>query len=107
MSTQKQKEIVVADEEIKKATLNHCMNTFRHEDPHEDVEDLLTMVNSVHEDRMQQTDDEEEPMDISKDDFDELVRKLEKEKKGVMTFLLKQVIVSSKWFLGYAKDCWR
>ena len=44
------KEIVVDNDEIKKATLTHCMNTFRHEDPHEDVEDLVNLVNSVHED---------------------------------------------------------
>ena len=65
------------------------MNTFRHEDPHEDVEDLVNLVNSVHEDRMLKMLDKEEPMEISKDDFDELIKKLEKKNKRSYDFLVK------------------
>ena len=70
------KELVVENKKIKKATLNHCMNTFRHTYPHEDVAMLVNMVNAVH-DKIMIKRDEDDPMTITKDDFDEMVKKLE------------------------------
>ena len=65
------------------------MNTFRHDYPHEDVEALVNMVNAVHDKRMIKKDKEEEHIDISKEDFDELVKKLEKKNKRSYDFLVK------------------
>ena len=69
---------VVSTEEIKKVTLRHVMNTFKRVAPHEDVE-LVTMVNDAHDKRRIEADEEE--LDITEDDFDELLGKLEKRTK--------------------------
>ena len=80
-------ELVVSNSEIKRVTLNHCMNTFKHNHPHEDVELLVNLVNSVHDKRMTESDDE--PMEFTKDDFDNLVKKLESKNKRSYDFLIK------------------
>ena len=64
------------------------MNTFKHDYHHEDVEMLVNMVNAVHEKRMI-TRDDEDPMTITMDDFDEMVKKLEKKNKRSYDFLVK------------------
>jgi exonuclease III len=81
------KDLVVENAEIKRVTLNHCMNTFKHDHPHEDVELLVSMVNEVHDKRMTEKDDED--MVITKDEFDDLIKKLEKKNKRSYDFLLK------------------
>ena len=63
------------------------MNTFKRVAPHEDVELIVTMVNEAHDERMIEGDEEE--MEITEDDFDELVSKLEKKNKRSYDFLLK------------------
>ena len=80
-------ELVVASTEIKRVTLNHCMNTFKHSHPHEDVEALVNVVNSVHETRM--VEGEEEPFVVTEDDFEELLKRLEKKNKRSYDFLTK------------------
>ena len=83
------KEIVVDNESIKKATLSHCMNTFRHDQPHEDVKMLVDMVNSVHDKRMLEKDVDEQPLEITRDDFDDLVKKLKTKNKRSYDFLVR------------------
>ena len=83
-------ELVVSNSEVRRVTLQHCMNTFKNEHPHEDVELLVSMVNSVHEERMKIKESEaEEPLAVTKEEFDELVKKLEKKNKRSYDFLLK------------------
>ena len=77
-------ELVVASTEIKRVTLNHCMNTFKHSLPHENVEALVNIVNSVHETRM--VEGEEEPFVVTEDDFEELLKRLEKKNKRSYDF---------------------
>ena len=79
------RDLVVSTEEIKKVTLRHIMNTFICVAPHEDVELLVTMVND--DKRMLEADKEE--LDITEDDFDEPLGKLEKKNKRSYDFLLK------------------
>ena len=80
----------MANERIRNATLNHCMNTFKDDHPHGDVELLVKMVNAVHDKRMVKADDEDvATTEVTKDDFDELVKKLEKKNKRSYDFLVK------------------
>ena len=55
------------------------MNTFKHNHPHKDVEALVRVVNSVHDKRM--VKDEEEAFEVTEDDFEELLKRLEKKNK--------------------------
>ena len=68
-------ELVVSNEEIKKVTLKHCMNSLKNNDPDDDVKIIVDLVNEVHEIRMKDTD---EDMEVSKEDFNEIVKKIEK-----------------------------
>ena len=63
------------------------MNTFKHSLPHENVEALVKIVNSVHEKRM--VEGEEEPFVVTEDDFEELIKRLEKKNKRSYDFLTK------------------
>ena len=54
----------------------------------EDVEMLVNLVNTVHDTRMQKEDDGK-PMNIEKEDFDELIKKQEKKNKRSYDFLVK------------------
>ena len=75
-------ELVASNAEVRRVTLKHCMDTFKKENPHEDVEVLVNMVNKVHDERMTIMDnDEEEHTKITKEEFDGLVKKLEKKNK--------------------------
>ena len=66
------------------------MDIFKKENPHEDVEMLVSMVNQVHEERMTIKDsDDEDHMEITKEEFDELVQKLEKKNKRSYDYLIK------------------
>ena len=83
-------ELVVSNAEVRRVTLKHCMDTFKKENPHEDVEMLVSMVNQVHEERMTIKDsDDEEHMEITKEEFDELVKKLEKKNRRSYDCLIK------------------
>ena len=82
------KNLVVATQEIEKVTLNHVMNTFKRGAPHKDVELIIKMVNKAHNNRMVK-EDEEEDIEITMEDFDELIKKLEKKNKRSYDFLLK------------------
>jgi hypothetical protein len=81
------KNLIVSTEEIKRVTLNHVMNTFKRVAPHEDVKLIVIMVSEAHDKRM--IEGVEEEMEITEDDFGELVGKLEKKKKKSSDFLLK------------------
>jgi hypothetical protein len=83
-------ELVVSNAEVRRVTLKHCMDTFKKDNPHEDVQLLVDMVNKVHEERMIIMDsDEEEHMEITKEEFDELVKKLDKKNKRSYDYLTR------------------
>ena len=83
----KTNELVVASTEIKRVTLNNCMHTFKHNHSHDDVEALVSLVNSVHDKIM--VKGEEDPFEITEDDFEDIVKKLEKKNKIIYDFLIK------------------
>ena len=58
------------------------MNTFKKDYPHEDVDMLVSMVDTIHVERMMMEErGKEEPMEITKEEFNDMVKKLEKKKK--------------------------
>ena len=81
------KELVVSNEDIKRVTLNQCMKTLQNKTPDKDVKDVVELINKVHEKRMEEEDDEE--MEIYKEDFDDLIKRLGKKNKRSYDFLLK------------------
>ena len=80
-------DMVVSNKEIKEVTLEHCLNTFKNNKPEEDVKPLVDLMNKLHEKRM--AEDDEEPMEITKDEFNETVAKFEKKGKHSYDFLTK------------------
>ena len=80
-------ELVVSNEEIKKVTLKHCLDSLKNNDPEEDVKPLVDLVNKVHDRRMEVIDDDD--FEVTKDDFDEIVNKIEKKHKRSYDFLTK------------------
>ena len=81
------KELVVSNDNIKKISLKHCMNTLKNRKPDKDVEELVELVNKVHEKRMIEKDDEE--MEIKEKDFDELMKRLTRKNKRSYDFLIR------------------
>ena len=58
------------------------MNTFKKDYPHEDVDMLVSLVDTIHVERMMMEErGKEEPMEITKEEFNDMVKKLEKKKK--------------------------
>ena len=78
---------MICNEEIKRVTLNQVMNSFKNKYLDEDVELLVNIVNDIHERRMME--DDGEPMEVKKEEFDEPIKKLEKKNKRSYDFLLK------------------
>ena len=58
-------ELVVSMEGIKEVTLKHCIDTLKDNDPDKDVEQLVTVINEVHESRMEE--DDCNSMEVTKD----------------------------------------
>ena len=81
------KELVVSNADIKRVTLKHCMNTLKNKNPDKDVEDLVKLINKVHEKRMVEEDDEQ--LEVSNEDFDDLMKKLQRKNKRSYDFLIK------------------
>ena len=81
-------EHAVSNDEIKEVTLTHCINTFKKNDPEEDVETIVELRDKLHLKRMKK-DYKYEPMIITKDEFDETVNKFEKKNKHSHDFLTK------------------
>ena len=47
-------ELVVGNDEIKKVTLKHCVNSLKNDTPEEEVNDIVKLVNNIHEKRMEE-----------------------------------------------------
>ena len=63
------------------------MNTLENKKPDKDVEGLVELINKVHEKRMIEEDDEQ--IDVTKEDFDELLKRLRRKNKRSYDFLMK------------------
>ena len=82
-------ELVVAHEKIKEVTLEHVVNTFKNNEPEEDVKPLVDLLNKLHVKRMEEVDDDEEPMEVTKEEFEDLINKLKKKNKRSYDFLVR------------------
>ena len=80
-------ELVVSNEDIKKVTLKHCLKTLENNVPEEDVKLIVELVNDVHEKRMKEEDDDD--IEISNEDFEDIVKQIEKKHKKSYDFLTK------------------
>ena len=78
----------VSNDEIKKVTLEHCINTFKNNEPEEDVKTLVDLMDKLHTKRMEEEDDED-PMVITKEEFDETLDKFVKKNKRSYDFFTK------------------
>ena len=80
-------ELVVSNEDIKKVTLKHCVKSLENNVPDEKVKHIVNLVNKVHDKRMIEEDSEE--VEVTLDDFEEVVAKIEMKKKKSFDFLTK------------------
>ena len=81
------KELVVSNSEIKKVTLNYCVNVLKNNKPAEEVKQLIELKEAVHELRMKDKDNDEE-YEISDKDFLETVGKFEAKKSKSYEFIV-------------------
>ena len=70
----KKGELVFSNEEIKKVNLEHCLETFKNKDPHEEAKLAVTIKEWVHEERMKE--DNGDDFEITKEKFDDAVQEL-------------------------------
>ena len=63
------------------------MKTLQNKKPDKDVKDLVELINKAHEKRMEEEDDEE--MEVTKEDFEELLSRLGKKDKRSYDILIK------------------
>ena len=65
-------ELIVNSDEIKKVTLQYCIETLENNEPHEDAKPLILLKKKLHDLRMKEDDGE---IDVKKEDFDEVICK--------------------------------
>ena len=82
-------ELVIGNEEIKKVTLKHCLKSLENNVPEEEVQQIVKLVNTVHDTRMEESDDTNEDDDISMEEFEEVVSKIEQKKKKSYNYSYK------------------
>ena len=76
----KTKKLVVANSEIKKVTLDYCLDVLKNNEPAAEVKELVKLKEMVHEMRMNDKERDED-YEISGSDFFETVEKFEAKKK--------------------------
>ena len=74
----KNNELVVVPEEIKKVTLEYCVNNLKKREHKEEEKGARELKLKLHEMRMEDKDDE--GLDIEKDDFEEVLKKFRKKR---------------------------
>ena len=90
----KKGDLIVSNEEIKKVSLEHCLDTFKNKEPHEDAKRLVELKEAVHESRMRA--EYEDDFEIDKDDFNEVLDRFKKKNKKSYDLITK----SSESFLN-------
>ena len=83
----KTKELVVSNSEIKKVTLNYCVNVLKNYTPAEEVKRLIELKEDVNELRIKDKDNDEE-YEISDKDFLETIAKFEAKKSESYEFIV-------------------
>ena len=81
------KEIVVASEEIKRLTLEHCVKVLQNNPVEPEAELYVELESKLHDIMME--DDKDDDVNIDKDDFDEIMRKVQKKNKPAYHILTK------------------
>ena len=65
------------------------MNLFKNNEPDNDVKPLVNLLNELIVKRMDEKDEDEEPMEVTKEEFDDTVTKFKKKNKRSDDFLIK------------------
>ena len=81
------KELVVGTDEIKEVTLKHCVKSLKNGIPEEEVKQIVDLVNNVHDERMKEVETEDD--DVTIEDFEEVLSKIEKKNKRSYDFLIR------------------
>ena len=79
-------ELVVSTSEIKKITLEHCLNVLKNNEPAEDVEEIVKTKNKAVEEIMKSNDGE---FVVSEESFEEVMSDLERKNKRSYDFIVK------------------
>ena len=79
-------EIVVNTKEIKRITLNHCLQVLKNNEPHESVRDIVSTKNEAVDEIMKS---EEGDFEVTKDSFEEVMSKLESKNKRSYDLIVK------------------
>ena len=75
----KKGELVVSNEEIIKVSLEHCLDTFKNQEPHVDAKMLIEIKEDVHEARMKA--ECKDYFQLKKEDLDLILERFKKKKK--------------------------
>ena len=81
------KEVVVATEEIKRLSLEHCVKVLQNNPTKPEAEQWVKIEYELHETMME--DDTDQDTNIDKNDFEEVLRKFKKKNKPAYKFLIK------------------
>ena len=80
-------EMIVTKEDIKKATLQYCVENLRPNEPDEEVKDMVE--NRKKEQLMKMNDKDGETFEVKPDDFQEVLEKFEKKDTTTYDYLIK------------------
>ena len=81
-------ENVVSNEKIKEVTLEYCVNIFKNNEPEKDVKLLVDVLDKIHDVRMKEEDNDDK-MEITKDEFEDTIHKFKSKNKRSYDFLTK------------------
>ena len=81
------KELLVANSDIKRATLEYCANNLRNKEPDPEAKEIVELKRALMEERMKNNSDE--ALDISKEDYDTVLTKFKTKQTKSYDFLIK------------------
>ena len=96
-------EKVVSIEEIKRVNLKHCIKVLKHNTPSKEAESLMDIESKLHKTIME--DDIDSDTTITKDDFDEILKKFTEKTKGFMISQPKLEKISKIRYISSVKEC--
>ena len=82
-------DLVVSNDKIKQDTIEHVVNSFKNNEPEEDLRPVVKVINELHVKRMDENNEDEEPMEVTKEELDDTVSKFKKKNKRSYGFLVK------------------
>ena len=98
--------LIVAPEEIKKVTLQYCKDNLKKKDKAESYAQEDVIKKELHEARM--NDDDDDGFEVTKEDFDEVIKRFKKKYTKAYDFLIKAdeeykdaIFLLCKKFIGF------